>query len=147
MNAKYRCMGCRHYKSAPAHRKVGLGGVCSDECHATIVGKARTTSAAKPRDDIPVETRRIVALRDRAKCRWCGEIGVHLHHITYRSEGVDHSPENLITLCRRHHDQAHSNKKRWKPVLQAVIVAIYAGRPYSIQRLDREINPQEPEAA
>lgn len=31
------------------------------------------------------------------------------HHIIYVSQGGDDTDENLITLCRRHHDQVHAH--------------------------------------
>ena len=35
---------------------------------------------------------------------------LHMHHITFRSRGGDDSMENIITLCRKHHDQAHRHQ-------------------------------------
>ena len=72
--------------------------------------------------------------RDGGKCRWCGTTSwVELHHINYRSEGVDHSDHNLITLCKAHHDEAHSDKRRWKPVLLGVMWVQYVeGRTVTV---------------
>lgn len=53
---------------------------------------------------------------------------MHLHHINYRSEGVDHQPHNLITLCPHHHNVVHGDKRRWKPILLAVVWQIYVTR-------------------
>jgi 5-methylcytosine-specific restriction endonuclease McrA len=36
----------------------------------------------------------------------CSE-GRDAHHITHRGAGGDDVEENLITLCRRHHDMVH----------------------------------------
>ena len=33
-----------------------------------------------------------------------------MHHITFRSRGGDDSMENIITLCAKHHDQAHRHQ-------------------------------------
>lgn len=146
-NSRYRCQGCRQYKPQPPFRRVGLGGVCSDDCQAAVNEKRnqqqRTASTARPRDEIPVDVRKMVLRRDRARCRWCGSMSVHLHHINYRSEGVDHQPHNLITLCPEHHDKVHSDKKRWKPVLLAVIWTLYVnGRSVTVPQMARQLDSE-----
>jgi hypothetical protein len=47
--------------------------------------------------------------RDRHRCRWCGRTDQHLdlHHIRYRRGFADDVEDNLISLCRRHHDFIH----------------------------------------
>ncbi len=137
MNARYRCLGCRQYRPAPAPRKIGLGGVCSDDCQALVAGKARTKAAERPRDEIPAATRKAVLVRDRARCRFCGKTAVHVHHINYRSEGVDHSASNLICLCPAHHDLVHSDKRRWKPLLLATMEHVLAGREVTVLQVER----------
>lgn len=42
---------------------------------------------------------------------------LEVHHILYRSQGGGHDQENLITLCNTCHGRAHSNKKRYQPIL------------------------------
>jgi 5-methylcytosine-specific restriction endonuclease McrA len=39
----------------------------------------------------------------------CSE-GLDPHHIVTRGAGGDDVPENIITLCRRHHNDAHAGK-------------------------------------
>lgn len=74
-------------------------------------------------DDIPLAVRKICYERDGYKCRWCGRanVGIDLHHVVYRSGGGQHVPENLISLCREHHNQAHSSKDRYQQVLLDVL--------------------------
>lgn len=69
--------------------------------------------------DVPKKTREEVYVRDGFRCRWCGQTNtiIDIHHIVYRSSGVDHSPGNLICLCRRHHNLVHTNKRLYQPVL------------------------------
>lgn len=69
--------------------------------------------------DIPLATRRLVLDRDRHRCRWCGVTNARLdlHHINYRSAGGDHSPSNLISLCRKHHELVHTNKNVYPELL------------------------------
>lgn len=63
-----------------------------------------------------------------------------IHHINYRSEGVDHSPHNLIVLCQRHHDVVHSDKGKWKPVLLALIWMLYVQRrPMTVPLVERTL--------
>lgn len=54
-----------------------------------------------------------VLSRDRYKCQ-CGKSGcskkLEVHHIIFRSNGGSDSPDNLITLCSKHHDQLHKGK-------------------------------------
>lgn len=47
--------------------------------------------------------------RDGGRCRWCGATnqGVDHHHIRYRRGYADDVLENLISLCRRHHNFVH----------------------------------------
>jgi hypothetical protein len=39
-------------------------------------------------------------------CSW----GVDVHHISSRGSGGDDTLENLICLCRRHHNKAHAGE-------------------------------------
>lgn len=50
-----------------------------------------------------------VLTRDQWRCRWCGATsrGLDIHHIRYRRSDRDDVSENLICLCRAHHDHVH----------------------------------------
>lgn len=138
--SSYRCAGCRDYFRGPAYRKVGLSSVCSDAC---LVGLRRQRTQRQPqrRDDVPEATRQAVSCRDGQRCRYCGGVrDLHEHHIRYRSEGVDHSEDNLIVLCREHHDLVHRDKRRWQPVCQAYIAEVEQGRQRFLLAIDREVN-------
>lgn len=51
--------------------------------------------------------------RDGHRCRVCGSTNeLHVHHIRYRSQGGDHSPSNLVTLCRVCHEKVHAKTLR-----------------------------------
>jgi hypothetical protein len=52
------------------------------------------------------------------------QFGLDPHHIEKRSELGDDIPENLITLCRKHHDQAEENTIP-KEHLQGILNALY----------------------
>jgi hypothetical protein len=51
--------------------------------------------------------------RDSYKCQ-CGKKGcsdkLHVHHVKYRSHGGSDTPNNLITLCEKHHKALHAGK-------------------------------------
>lgn len=148
-NSKFRCAGCREFKPMLERRRIGTNqGVCSDECARIVMGKrplqpARSSGAAPPaarRDDPPTAVRMRVITRDGARCRFCGlRRGDHLHHINYRSEGVDHQEHNLISLCHECHDRVHSNKRVWKPLLLGVIWLTYQRRPVTVLALQRRL--------
>ena len=50
--------------------------------------------------------------------------GFDVHHLQTRGSGGDNSPENLICLCRKHHNEFH-NGKISKEQLQAVLTRFY----------------------
>lgn len=54
-----------------------------------------------------------VLARDRYSCQ-CGKNGcssvLHVHHIRFKSNGGGDSPNNLITLCSKHHKMLHDGK-------------------------------------
>lgn len=55
---------------------------------------------------------------------------LELHHIRYRSEAVDliDDPNNCIMLCSYHHQLAHSNKKKYQPMLLGMVERRINGR-------------------
>ena len=46
--------------------------------------------------------------QDFIRCEKCGGQAVDIHHIRLLSAGGTDKIDNLIGLCRRHHDQAHA---------------------------------------
>jgi 5-methylcytosine-specific restriction endonuclease McrA len=60
--------------------------------------------ASDKRPDIPLEVRREVVSRDKF-CRVCEGIGKELHHIIPFAEGGKTTPDNLILLCKKCHDE------------------------------------------
>lgn len=138
----YRCAGCRNYFRLVPYHTFGLSRVCSPECLQSVVHRQdRRIRIVEALDDVPTEVRLTVTARDHGRCRWCGTIaGLHLHHITYRSEGVDHSPHNLIILCHDHHRAVHADKGRWQPICRAYIWNVYVvGRYCFLFDLDRSL--------
>jgi len=54
-----------------------------------------------------------ILARDGYKCQ-AGKCGcddrLHVHHITFRSNGGSDAPANLITICEKHHKELHAGK-------------------------------------
>lgn len=75
----------------------------------------RHPTARKRSKPVPAEVRDLVAARDR------GCVGARLvpsikcwgpldpHHILRRSQGGTNDADNLVTLCRAHHDWVHAH--------------------------------------
>jgi len=64
------------------------------------------------RFDDPVLKRQVFE-RDRWRCRWCGRTNAcqyDAHHIVYRRSSKDDVIDNLVTLCRAHHDYVHGGE-------------------------------------
>ena len=72
---------------------------------------------------IPLVTRAEIIARDGHCCRLCGQWAeVHVHHITYRSQGGKNVAENLVSLDWKCHMIVHGNKTLWLPILQQVAI-------------------------
>lgn len=128
---------------------MGLGEVCSEECLKLVLNarpaRAQQQKAKRPPADVPPKTRTAVLERDRGRCRMCGVPANTIHHIRYKSEGVDHQAHNLIVLCGRGnaegcHGVVHSAKRVWQPLCRAYIWRLYVdGRQQYLPALKKEI--------
>jgi hypothetical protein len=49
-----------------------------------------------------------------------------VHHIRHRADGGDHSVDNLVTLCRRHHTRLHGT--HWTASLDPTTAAFHLSR-------------------
>jgi 5-methylcytosine-specific restriction endonuclease McrA len=74
------------------------------------------TNFKQPRQpkDIPKKSRDAVKARSLGLCEIglsgvCWGTAAHMHHISRRSQGRDHSPENLKHCCTPCHQQIHTN--------------------------------------
>lgn len=133
MGAKARCSQCREYFPKEDLLRTGLGGlggICSEECLTAYVDRYRAKRDRRKVNRekkhtqntggrrLPGTCRDRVKRRDSETCRWCGTTDlVQIHHVRYRSEGGPDTPRNLISLCATCHERAHSNKKKYQPVL------------------------------
>jgi len=135
MANKRRCSTCKDYfHPSDMYKSLGVQAFCTVDC----MNKKRPK--AKRRDDIPPTTRHEVKLRFNHMCAYCGRSHscLHIHHIKYRSEGVDHSLGNLVLLCDAHHDMVHSNKRKWQPMLMEFIERLEGGLRPSLALMEKE---------
>jgi hypothetical protein len=140
---KVRCKTCKEYfeKEEIAY-SFSIGNICSDECLRQFQQKESKKKRESVPDDVPGATRKAVLARDKGRCRRCGARNtlLNLHHIRYRSEGVDHSEDNLITLCvfgNDCHAVVHSNKKIYQRLLLKLIELGHEGQHLSLMQLER----------
>lgn len=53
---------------------------------------------------------------------------LHVHHLKARSQGGTHALDNLVTLCREHHQVIH-------PWMKKILVCRYPRREYPFREL------------
>lgn len=128
----------------------GVTAFCSDECIRSkrYVRKPKKNKMPKAvRAKVVDREMRLCARCGRGQHRTRGRAGdfLHVHHIKYRSEGGDHTPENLIALCGECHDVVHSNKRIWQPVLlEYTRLSGESSRRPSVPVIFKEMYPDEP---
>lgn len=78
-------------------------------------GSEPAHEAWEHRTAIPAAVRDAVLQRDNYQCQLCGTSGenrLQLHHWEhFRSHGGAHTPQNLVTLCFRCHDDVHAHRR------------------------------------
>lgn len=126
--SRFRCVNCGgFFDVSEVYRSMnGMSRVCSEQCFNEKLRKKKSVKKSsvsrKVSTPVPPEVRREVMDRDGRVCRFCGgSLFLHVHHISYRSEGGPHEVWNLIVLCDTCHAKVHGNKHRWQPVLRAYI--------------------------
>lgn len=76
----------------------------------TVSDRSELAEHIREESSVTSEVRLIVYVRDNFRCRKCGEMEtakLTVHHVIFRSQGGDHSPENLVTLCWSCHKLVH----------------------------------------
>ena len=110
---KVKCAFCKKYLPKGEAVRVGIQSFCSHDHY--VQNRSRVTS--KPASAMSKDDRLEIIKSDGFSCRFCGsENYLHVHHIKYRSEGGSDDKSNLITLCGKHHEVVHSDKKRFQPL-------------------------------
>ena len=120
-----RCDECKHSRidAAGQSHPVDETVAAMAECDAQHIGDvdsprvgetsphAGVGPAPRATQTIPPATRRKVLRRDHKRCVVPGcrnHRFLDLHHVTPRSEGGTHDPDQLATLCGAHHRAAHA---------------------------------------
>ena len=144
--AKFKCGGCKKYYLQSESINSGITRFCSVDCMYDKRAKKPSAPAIKKANDhkIPDSVRKAVLIRDGARCRYCSiDTNLHLHHIVYRSQGGKHTEDNLITLCSKHHELMHSNKRKYLNLCQGVIWMNYLGHKLTIPNFETWLKGQE----
>ena len=138
--SKFKCGTCKQYFPQEQAISKGVSRFCSTDCangRKSLTRQGRVTKKQSTRSVVPPKIREEVMARDGG-CRFCGtRTRLHVHHIIYRSQGGQHTPENLIVLCNQHHDLVHSDKKRYMKLCQGVVWLSYLDRRVSIPQYER----------
>jgi hypothetical protein len=88
-----------------------IGSVDAGSSTSGPLDAGAPTAATRAKSDIPPALRRKIRARDHGKCRvpWCRSArNIDLHHIVPRSEGGEHTLENILLLCESHHLAHHA---------------------------------------
>ena len=126
LNLRIRSKGSIKYQVC---LKRGLKGqinenlcyMCSDKEYKKVKSIKKVS---KKRVFVNDKTYKAVFIRDKGRCRLCGdEKGLHMHHIIYRSQDkkLVNDVNNCIMLCIGCHALVHSNKKKYQPMLMEMI--------------------------
>jgi hypothetical protein len=79
-------------------------------CDPQHLGSTHVGRPSRATQDVPPAVRRLVLRRDHGQCVFPGcrhGVFLDIHHIEYRSQGGDHDPDNLVTICAAHHRAIH----------------------------------------
>jgi hypothetical protein len=102
---------------------------CTSDVNILVTDGARPLIRLKDRVKLPGIVREAVLARDRG-CRFPNCTAppwqCDVHHIRHRADGGDHSVDNLITLCRRHHTRLHG--RHWTIRLDPTTAAVTYSR-------------------
>ena len=76
----------------------------------------------KKSDKFPKELYLEVLERDNFSCALCGSsYWLECHHIHYGNVKRTHEIDNLVMLCKTHHEEVHANKRKFVPILEEYI--------------------------
>lgn len=83
---------------------------------STPLARSGPIRSRRRRDDGLADARRDVFARAAGRCeaRWevCTGVAVHAHHRLRRSQGGQHTAENLLAVCAACHEAIHRNPAR-----------------------------------
>lgn len=109
-------------RSGPIQRKTELRRRSPMQTNADphrLPSPARKPKPRARRPGVLSETATQVLLRDVSCRAWSMGFGLdllcdgrgHIHHRVLRSQGGTHTADNLLYLCRAHHELAHDHRR------------------------------------
>jgi hypothetical protein len=106
-----RCADCKKVTQRGRGEELDVEPAVADcaACDSQTIDFLES-DAPHAKQEIPPATRRAVLLRDHHRCVVPGcrhSVFVDVHHLRPRSEGGDHRPGLLVTLCANHHKMTH----------------------------------------
>jgi 5-methylcytosine-specific restriction endonuclease McrA len=139
VSSKKKCGGCKEYFPNDDVIRAGIQSFCSLNClYKARKRKGPNKTASRK---IPPGVRAQVKARDRDVCQMClskPDYWPHeLHHIIYRSQGGEHTRENLITLCKKCHNMVHSNKRKWQEACLRTVALLNKGRRTNVREVEK----------
>lgn len=153
MANRVRCTVCKGYfERENMYFSNRLSRICSEGCIKDYFDKKRENLASKPKKkptntrkgNLDSKIRQRVRRRDKDLCRWCGARGEQIHHVIYRSHGGRDHMSNLLLLCERHHQKAHSNKRVFQSILLATIwLVTVEGKWLTVPEVARELRRRD----
>jgi hypothetical protein len=112
-------------------------------CDAQYVGRVDSKVPARATQDVSPSVRRLVWRRDHGKCVVPGCRSARfldVHHVEWRAEGGDHSPDNLCLLCFAHHQAVHDGRLLIRGRVSTGLAFTHAdGRAYGTPPIDKQV--------
>lgn len=121
-----KCSFCKEFVESDQAYKIGIQSFCSKDHAQQKMNKTRKRKQSKKRNSISKDLHRDIIHKDGGMCRFCHRIdGLEVHHVLYKSEGGKDVSDNLITLCRKHHndgpESVHADKSKWQEACLLVL--------------------------
>jgi hypothetical protein len=113
----YECQSCARTEldTGAGAVELGAGAAATLGCGARERDLRTEGREVRRGGPLPAAIERAVRLRDRNTCRvpgCCRRRYVDVHHITFQSEGGEHSRSNVVCLCTTHHGLLHDGHLR-----------------------------------
>ncbi len=113
----YECQSCLRAEvdTGAGPLELGAGAAATLGCGARVRDLRTEGRVVRRGGPLPKAIERAVRLRDRNTCRVAGchrRRYVDVHHITFQSEGGEHSRSNCVCLCTTHHALLHDGRLR-----------------------------------
>ncbi len=113
----YECQSCARTEldTGAGPLELGASAAATLGCGARVRDLRTEGGVVRRGGPLPRAIERAVRLRDRNTCRVPGcrrRRYVDVHHITFQSEGGDHSRSNCLCLCTTHHALLHDGHLR-----------------------------------